>query len=167
MTQTTKQFNSTYNIYKPNHKDASRGAVTSWEYNAQQGTFWLTMAKQSDRKSDGGRPTFDWKNKVSMRLDIIDLAAVHLVLTGRSPILGKPSDDNKGSGLFHKNAKGNSILKMYSHERWPDSIILEFSVKDQDNLFRGGQLLSAAEANALAIIIQECLMRIFDHSAEN
>ena len=72
-----KKFNPAYKIYKPNQKDSSKGTATSWEFNPLTKNFFLTIAKQSDSKDDGGNAVFQWKdNSETIKLDLEELSEI-------------------------------------------------------------------------------------------
>ena len=153
-----KKFNPSYKIYKPNFKDSTKGAATSWEWNPETKNFFLTVAKQSGKKSDGGKPTFAWKeNSETFKMGESDLSELALVLSGEKNYLGY-EDGSKGKGLFHQTKVGNTILKVY---RLPEGLGLEISSKKNNEKFWGGHRISAAEAKYLSVIIEKCMWEMF------
>jgi hypothetical protein len=152
------KYNPSYKIYKPNFKDSTKGAASSWEWNPNTGNFFLTIAKQSGQKSEGGKPTFAWKeNSETFKLGEPDLSEIRLVLKGKKDYLGQP-DGTKGKGLFHQNKMGNSILKIYKIDRgWG----MELSCKKGDVRFWGGHRLSEGEAEFLSCILERCMWEMF------
>jgi hypothetical protein len=157
------KYNPSYKIYKPNFKDSTKGASSSWEWNPKTGNFFLTIAKQSGEKSDGGKPTFSWKdNSETFKMAESDLAEVALVLSGEKSFLGF-EDGSKGKGLFHQNKSGNSILKMY---RLDKGLGMELSSKKGDVRFWTGHRISEGEAKFLSTIIERCMWEMFNHSSD-
>jgi len=152
------KYNPSYKIYKPNFKDSAKGAASSWEWNPKTCNFFLTIAKQSKEKSDGGKPTFSWKNdSETFKLGESDLSEICLVLSGEKDYLGF-EDGNKGKGLFHQNKSGNSILKIY---RLESGFGMELSSKKGDTRFWTGHRIAFGEAKFLSIILEKCVWEIF------
>jgi hypothetical protein len=152
------KFNPSYKIYKPNFKDSSKGAASSWEWNPKTGNFFLTVAKQSGEKSEGGKPTFAWKNNAeTFKLAEVDLAEICLVLEGKKEFLGQ-SDGAKGKGLFHQTQYGNSILKIYKTDY---GLGMELSCKKGDNRFWGGHRLTQGECKYLSVILKRCMWEMY------
>lgn len=155
-------YNPKYYIYKPAKGNPERGTASTWEANLDKHTFWLTVAKQSDKLSDKGNPTFDWDGAQKMRLDLPDLADLLTVLIGKKSYLGSPLD-NKGSGLFHQVKNGNTILKMYAYnsDRISDALILEFSCKKNGVLFRATQVVTLQEQQILKVICENMVWDLY------
>ncbi len=69
----------------------------------RDGCIMMELAKQNSVGSHQGAvttyPTFDWKNKVSVKLDFADICKMIQVLRGTSEGL------ERGRGLFHRSAK--------------------------------------------------------------
>ena len=156
------KYNPTYKIYKPNFKDSSKGAASSWEWNPKTCNFFLTIAKQSGQKSDAGKPTFSWKEfSETFKLGEADLAELCLVLSGQKDYLGY-ADGQKGKCLYHQNKSGNSILKVY---RLENGLGMELSSKKGDSRFWAGHRISDGEAKFLSIVIEKCIWEVFNCSA--
>ena len=153
-----KKFNPSYKIYKPNFKDSSKGAATSWEWNPSTKNFFLTVAKQSGKKSDAGKPTFAWKdNSETFKLSEGDLSELSLVLSGAVDYLGA-EDGQKGKGLYHQTKAGNTILKVY---KLPVGFGLEISSKKSNDRFWAGHRISQSEAKYLNTIVEGCMWEMF------
>jgi len=152
------KYNPSYKIYKPNFKDSSKGAASSWEWNPKTGNFFLTLAKQSGEKSEGGKPTFSWKdNSETFKLSESDLSEICLVLNNEIDHLGQP-DGSKGKGLFHQTQYGNSILKIYKTDY---GLGMELSCKKGDKRFWGGHRLTRGECKYLLVILTRCMWEMY------
>lgn len=160
------KYNPSYKIYKANFKDYNRGAASSWELNPNTCNFFITIAKQSKNKSNSGNAVFEWKdNSQTFKLNENDLANVLLVLSGERDFIGEQTEKSgqKGSGLFHKNKNGNSILKIYKMSLDDKkSFGMEISSQKNNGYFRSGHMISESEAKILCIIIEDCIRRLFN-----
>lgn len=154
-----KQYNPNYKIYKPNLKDSSKGAATSWEYNTTTRNFFLTIAQQNKEKDAGGNPTFGWKEHSEMlKLDVEELAEIVLVTTKAKPSLGNLDDSNgKGKGFYHQTKDGNTILKIYQLET---GFGLEISSKKEGVQFWSGQRISPSEAEVIKLMCEHAATRM-------
>jgi hypothetical protein len=156
-------INPNYTIYKPN-KDFVKGAATCWEFNPKTKTFWLKAAKQKRDKNKNDRPIFDWDGSSLMNLAIPDLTDILCLFSGQKEFLGQSAKANnpydKGSGLYHQDKKGNTVLKIYRRSAPKSDFILEFSSK-KPHLFRVAHLISIQEAMMLLTIIQRVVWQMF------
>jgi len=114
-----------------------------------EGSVFFTVAAQKSIGSyDAGcrvLPTFDWENRITVRLAINEVAQVLEVLRGYREKL------NNGNGLFHRTAKANTIIS-FEHRLEPVSgFLLGVSRKTAEGkLQRMSILLSMPESIVLA-----------------
>ena len=77
----------------------------------RDGCFFLEMARQKTLagRTENGRQaaTFDWENKVTVKLGVPDLCSLLLVLEGRCEQAG-----NGRGGLFHDTAESNTVINL-------------------------------------------------------
>jgi hypothetical protein len=155
-----KKYNPSYKIYKPGHKDHSKGSATSWEYNQNTKNFFLTIAKQNQEKDSGGNPSFSWKeNSETVKLDLEELAEIILVFSAKKNHLGNPDGTTqKGKGLFHQTKDGNTILKIYQIDTSGElSFGLEISSKKESGAFWSGQRITLTEAKVISILCEKAI----------
>jgi hypothetical protein len=125
--------------------------------------FFLEMARQKTTVANGadGRvaATFDWENKLTVKLDFSDICELLSALEGLTPAAG-----NKGKGLYHENGKANTIITLERNKE-KTGFFLGLSKKDK----QGGQLLrlsialSDPEALGLRCIFQSGLFFLVFH----
>ena len=123
------------------------------------GSIFLTLAAQ---KSVGGMQggkrvfsTFDWENKIVVKLDRGDLAQILQVLRGMQESIGD------GKGLFHQSANANTIIK-FTHQIDPyPGYFLAVSRKFQDGrLSQCYFIFDPSEAFTLMLTLEHALVYI-------
>ncbi len=165
--ETAVRYNSSFTIFRPNPKDHNKGCATSWEYNHKTGAFFITIAKQNEGKDDNDNATFGWKaNSQRVMFNQWELGEMISVLSGRKAHLGNEEvndkDIKKGKGLFHQNASGNAIIKMYRVD--PNTLGLEISTKKGGVQFWAGHRINTGEATTLMVILTEIIKQMFSYS---
>ena len=99
-------------FYHPNGKGT--GSALQLElhpaHEDTEGSVFLTMAPQRTigmrTADDTVHPTFDWRNAVCLKLDLMDLAQILQVLRGVQESLAD------GKGLFHRSQKATTRIAM-------------------------------------------------------
>ena len=140
-----------YTCCHPNMKGT--GACVRFELHPAheyvEGSVFATFAAQKTVGSYGEGamipPTFDWENRITVRLTINDVAELLEVFRGYRERLGD------GKGLFHKSQNANTVINL-EHRLEPGPGYL-FSVSKKDNvgvLHRASVLLSMKEAIVLS-----------------
>lgn len=104
-------------IYKP--KKNGEGAASQWQlkitpigdpkFGQVKGELFLEMAKQKGEEDADGNASFDWDNKIIMKLGLPDVSEMLLVLSGKKKIAGV--QEGKYQGLYHQNDNGNAVLQ--------------------------------------------------------
>ena len=150
----TGEIRPCYACYHPNAKGTG-GAVKFELHPAHdhvEGSVFVTFAAQKTIASlENGRrimPTFDWENRITVRISVNEVAQMREVFRGyQEKICG-------GNGIFHRTPKANSII-MLEHKLEPVSgYVFGVSHKTIDgNLRRISMLLSLTEA----IVLSEAL----------
>lgn len=126
--------------------------------------FFFEMAAQktgSEREGDKRvMPTFDWANKLTVKLDFADICELLMVLEGRQEKVG-----GQKNGIYHDTDKANTIIT-FGKIAEKNGFAFGLSRKDKGS----GQLtrlnigLSEAEALGLKTIIQAGLFFITFHA---
>ena len=116
--------------------------------------FFMEMAAQKTvSERDGDKrvfPTFDWENKLTVKLEFPDLCEMLLVLEGKQDKVG-----GQKNGLYHDSEKANTVI---TFGRIPEKSGYSFGLSRKDK--GSGQLtrltigLSEAEAIGLRCILQ-------------
>lgn len=126
--------------------------------------FFLEMAAQKTAaERDGDKrvfPTFDWENKLTVKMEFPDICEMLLVLEGRQDRVG-----GQKNGLYHDSEKANTVI---SFGRIPEKSGFSFGLSRKDK--ESGQLtrlsigLSEAEAIGLRYILQAGLFFVTFHT---
>ncbi len=123
------------------------------------GSIFLTLAAQ---KTVGGMQggkrvysTFDWENKIVVKLDRTDLAQILQVLRGMQESIGD------GRGLFHQSSNANTVIK-FTHQIEPyPGYFLAVSRKFADGrLNQCYFIFDPSEAFTLMLTLEHALMYI-------
>ena len=114
-----------------------------------EGSLFVTFAAQkSVGRIEGTRrilPTFDWENRITVRLDINEVAEMLEVFRGYRE---KMAD---GNGLFHRTAKANTVITLEHRLEPAPGYLFGISRKTVDgDVRRLGILLSMKEALVLS-----------------
>ncbi len=124
--------------------------------------FFLEMAPQktASRQEDGKRvhATFDWKERLTVKLDFTDICELLVVLEGRGEKAG-----GSRNGLYHQNGASNTIISCQKSEK--AGCLLGLSRQDTatGETRRLNMLLSEAEATGLRTIFQGSLFFLAFH----
>lgn len=155
-------------IYHPNN--AGNGVALQFEPRVNRrdadryNCFFFEMAAQKTAaERDGDKrvmPTFDWVNKLTVKLDFADICEMLLVLEGRQERVG-----GQKNGIYHDSEKANTVI---TFGKIPEKGGYAFGLSRKDRA--SGQLtrltigLSEAEAIGLRCIIQAGLFFVTFHT---
>jgi hypothetical protein len=126
--------------------------------------FFFEMAAQKTLPGrDGekrGFATFDWENKLAVKMDFADICELLLVLEGKQERVG-----GQKNGLYHDSDKANTVI---TFGKIPDKGGYSFGLsrkdKDSGQLTRLSIGLSEAEAVGLKHVMQAGLFFITFHT---
>ena len=148
-------------FYPPNGKGT--GSALQLElhpaHEDTEGSVFLTMAPQRTvgkrMEDDTVHPTFDWRNAVCLKLDLMDLAQILQVLRGVQESLAD------GKGLFHRSANGSAVIK-FEHRIEPiPGYMLDVSKKPLiGDVSRVCFFFRPAEAFACALMLEHALVYV-------
>ena len=148
-------------FYHPNGKGT--GSALQLElhpaHEDTEGSVFLTMAPQRTvgkrMEDDTVHPTFDWRNAVCLKLDLMDLAQILQVLRGVQESLAD------GKGLFHRSANGRAVIK-FEHRIEPiPGYMLDVSKKPLiGDVSRVCFFFRPAEAFACALMLEHALVYV-------
>lgn len=148
-------------FYHPNGKGT--GSALQLElhpaHEDTEGSVFLTMAPQRTigmrTADDTVHPTFDWRNAVCLKLDLMDLAQILQVLRGVQESLAD------GKGLFHRSSNASAIIK-FEHRIEPvPGYLLDVSKKPlTGDLLRVNFFFRPAEAFACALMLEQALVYV-------
>ena len=148
-------------FYHPNGKGT--GSALQLElhpaHEDTEGSIFLTMAPQRTigmrTADDTVHPTFDWRNAVCLKLDLMDLAQILQVLRGVQESLAD------GKGLFHRSSNASAVIK-FEHRIEPvPGYLLDVSKKQlAGDLQRVSFFFRPAEAFACALMLEQALVYV-------
>ena len=139
------------------------GAAVRFEFHParpeRDGCFFLELARQKTApvRNDSGRQaaTFDWENKMTVKLGLPDVCGLLLVLEGRSEQAGS----GRG-GLFHDTAGANTVINLRRQTTPVAGLSLEVSRKPKSasgDVQRLRVLLTEGEAIGLRCVFQSAI----------
>ena len=148
-------------FYHPNGKGT--GSALQLElhpaHEDTEGSVFLTMAPQRTigmrTADDTVHPTFDWRNAVCLKLDLMDLAQMLQVFRGVQESLAD------GKGIFHRSSNASAVIK-FEHRIEPiPGYMLDVSKKPlTGELQRVSFFFRAAEAFACALMLEQALVYV-------
>lgn len=153
-------------FYHPNQQGTGSALQIEPRLNRRNGDryncFFADMAVQKScvSRTQGKLvpATFDWSNKLTVKLDFTDLCEILAVLEGRMPHLG-----GKRKCLYHANGTANTVISL-SPARDMQGWYFSLSRKNgADNAIRINILLSIAEATGLRCVLQTGLFFLLFH----
>jgi len=138
------------------------GAASRLEFHParpdRDGCFFLEMARQKTMpaRNENGRQTatFDWENKITVKLGLADVCSLLLVLEGRREQAGN------GRGLFHDTAESNTVINLRRQPEPAAGFALEISRKSkrvEGEVQRTRVVLTEGEAIAVRCMIQSAI----------
>ena len=148
-------------FYHPNGKGT--GSALQLElhpaHEDTEGSVFLTIAPQLSigvrMDTDTVHPTFDWRNAICLKLNLMDLAQLLQVLRGVQESLAD------GKGLFHRSSTASAIIK-FEHRIEPvPGYLLDVSKKPLAGELRHVSFFfRAAEAFACALMLEQALVYV-------
>ena len=148
-------------FYHPNGKGT--GSAMQLElhpaHEDTEGSIFLTIAPQrgvgTRTENETVHPTFDWRNAVCLKLDLMDIAQLLQVLRGVQESIGD------GKGLFHRSANATAVIR-FEHRIEPSpGYVLDVSRKPLvGELQRVGFFFHHVEAFAFAAMMEQALVYV-------
>lgn len=124
--------------------------------------FFLEMAaQQSPPRTEGGKrvhATFNWQEKLAVKLAFTDICEILVVLEGRAEKVG----EGRG-GLFHQSGSANTIISCQRGDKGGYVIGLSRKETDTGQTNRLRIVLSEAEAVGLRHVLQTSLFFLSFH----
>jgi hypothetical protein len=155
-----KRRNGRLTFYHPNSKGTGTAVQLELRVNREgevgYDCFFLEMARQNSaqRGADGRMAaTFDWNQKVTVKLSFLDVCELLSVLEGHADHAGGQRD-----GLYHDSGKHSTIITLKRNTE-PAGCLLGISRKEKEGnqVVRGQILLSPSEAIGLTHVFQASL----------
>ena len=114
-----------------------------------EGSIFASIANQKTVGSRNGSetvfPSFDWKNRITLRLTMSDIAQIVMVFRGMQ------ESACEGRGLFHRSSRYNTIIK-FEHRLDPyPGYILDVSRKSLDGADQQHSFIAFSPAEAIGI----------------
>lgn len=100
-------------------------------------------------------PTFDWENKITLKLDRTDLSQIIQVLRGMRESI------NEGKGIFHRSSNANTIIKFYHQIEPKSGYMLSASRKTMDGVLKGCWFFfDVDEALTLMLSLEQAMLYV-------
>ncbi|MEI8243229.1 MAG: hypothetical protein WCI17_08190 [bacterium] len=122
----------------------------------RDGCFFLEMARQKTLAAHTGNgrqaATFDWENKITVKLGLTDVCSLLLVLEGKCEQAG-----NGRGGLFHDTPEANTVINLRHQAAPAAGFALEISRKPKradGELQRTRVVLTEGEGIGLRCVFQ-------------
>lgn len=122
-----------------------------------EGSLFVSMANQKTVGVRNGSetvfPSFDWKNRLVLRLTMSDIAQIMMVFRGMQENVGE------GRGIFHRSSRYNTVIK-FEHRIDPHpGYTLEVYRKSLDGAEQQHSFIafSPAEAVGLSLAIEQSM----------
>jgi len=152
-----RMYNERLTFYHANRQGTGAAVQLEPRINQRPGDryncFFLEMTRQKSVASRGDvgttHATFDWENKITVKLDFTDICEFLGVLEGECEHVG-----GKREALYHQNGEANTMIRFSRHES--SGVALSVSRKDGSNAqpSRIGTVLSRTEALGLRHILR-------------
>ncbi len=116
--------------------------------------IFLEMARQKTAPAANGQAgapaTFDWENKITVKLDFGDICEFLAVLEGRQERLG-----GKRDGLYHESGQANTLIRLQRHETGAGYVVglSRKSKGSTEEAAKVNLLLSEPEALGLRVVL--------------
>lgn len=139
----------TVNLYHPN----KLGKGSAFQFK------WFDGAVMMSASSQNGEKSFDWENKITVKVDAHEMSNMTLVLDDKKECLGKLDDKGRDSGLFHKTESGNKSIKLQEKDGKYFLNVATFP--------KGGEMksisisLTDSEACYLSLFFKKCISESF------
>ncbi len=126
----------------------------------RDGAVFMTLASQksvaSGSTEQGNRQhaTFDWQNRITVKLNFTDLSHLLLVLKGVAPAIAD------GKGLYHDNRTSTTLINMtHQTEPYPGYAldVSRRSKSEPDATTRIRILFNSVEAYGLGTVLEQAL----------
>lgn len=139
-----------YCIYKPNRDN--RGAACQFDLNPGKGCVFLEASLQTAEQ------TFDWGNKITVKLDPVDIGKLLVVLEGRGQQAKVYHDPTKREG--YQGATLNTTVELAKGQSY--GFFLRISQQTQDRNVKTVPLsVSDDEAAILRVLLHRAIEAIY------
>jgi len=150
-------YNERLTFYHANRQGSGAAVRIEPRVNRRPGEryncFFLDMARQKSVAGNGenGSPhaTFDWENKITVKLDFMDVCEFLTVLEGACDHVGGRRD-----GLYHQTGQTNTLIRFKAHESGGYALAVSRKTAGSDQPARIGTVLNKVEATGLRHILQ-------------
>jgi hypothetical protein len=153
----TKMYNERLTFYHANGQGTGAAVQLEPRLNQQPGDryncFFLEMARQKSvaHRGEGGaaHATFDWEQKITVKLDFTDISELLTVLDGVTDHVG-----GKREMLYHQSGDANTMIRFSRHESGGIALSLSRKSAGDGQPNRIGTVLSQAESVGLRHVFQ-------------
>ncbi len=154
-----RMYNEPLAFYHANGKGTGAAVQIEPRLNQKRGDryncFFLDMARQktiANRGQGQGGPahaTFDWDQKITIKLDFADISEILTVLDGATNHVGGDRE-----ALYHQSGDSNTMIRFSRHASGGIALSLSRKRADDSQPNRIGTVLSQAESIGLRHVLQ-------------
>ncbi len=152
-------------LYHP--KRSGKGAAARFELRLNRPSeesydcFFLEMASQKPGSPSSRNASFDWENKITVKLDFMDVSEILTVLEGKAASVG-----GERKALYHQINGSSTLIGLAAREDG-NGYFLGLSKKSSDGKFQNriSLSLSQVEATGLKQVLGMGLFYISFHSS--
>ncbi len=156
----SKKFETTFKIFKP--RQNGEGAASQWEFNPkpEKRCMFLESAPQKNIKGDKDtNASFDWDNKITMKLGLLDMGEILATFTGLQKGAGPLDGEGRHKGIYHQPPGGNkNTILQIAINKSQTMYYLRLSQKSQGQEMKSVEhAITFAEASVLAVLLRRAI----------
>lgn len=138
-----------YGFYKAQKN--GKGTALQFKYNDDKQMVFWELANQSGELNENGHATFNWENKIILKLDIPDLGRLKSVFEGRLD----------GIDFFHKTPKHNTSIKLEpskGKDGW--AFFVSRQMSEDKSLKKVGMIFTPEEGSIMTAMLNYVIPQI-------
>ncbi len=136
-----------FSIYKPNK--SGRGAAVQFDFNPEKQSVFVEAAPQS------GERAFDWNNKVTVKLNVMELAKLLLVFEDKLPTVKLFHDSTKSPG---ETTLKNTVVEVTKGDF---GFFMKVSAQTAAGIKIVNITVAEEEAKALSVLFRKAIERTY------
>ncbi len=145
-----QSFENKFKIYKPNK--AGAGSAVQFDFNVEKKSVFVEAAKQTAPQA------FDWSNKLTFKMAVIDIAKLLIVLNGKAANVELFHDPSKGGYATSSDTRNSTV----SFSKMASGYYFKLSTQGQDGKVNSiATSVSEDEAIVLKILLEKAIEKIY------
>ncbi len=106
VSSSSARFDKKFAVYKPNKM--GQGSAVQFDFNLEKKCVFAEVAKQKPPTPQDQNAVFDWGAKLTIKLNVTDMAKLLVVLNGRAPTIELFHDPNKSKFVTEHDTKNTT-----------------------------------------------------------